>query len=182
MDARTTLTTGTDRRQEAMFDARAEVLRQLRKLVPDQDVGEVERHLPLRDEIELGTAGLGPLLAALAEDTGIVVEPHECPPRLTLDDLAQLLVEGRDRAHWRIDVTISADGPHQATDRARLTAGPDHLIGVGTATRHPADPDVADVADEVAAARAIADLSGQLLALADERISAWDDGAVPLAR
>jgi Rv2632c-like len=184
MDATTTGTTIAGHRaahpHDALFNARAEIARQLGRLMPHLDARRVDQDMPLRQALDLGLEGIAPLLAAIAEDTGIVVDAEDCPPGTTLDELAHLLVARRDHPHWRIDIAFSRESPTRLTARARLTAGLDHLVGSGVAAKNPADPNVADVAAEVAAARAVADLSQQLLVLADARIAEWDDRAAPL--
>jgi Domain of unknown function (DUF1876) len=46
---------------------------------------------------------------------------------------------------------------------ARLDAGAAELTGVGLARRSPEDPDVPQIGDELAVARALSELSHQLL-------------------
>jgi hypothetical protein len=48
-----------------------------------------------------------------------------------------------------------------------------HFEGVGLARRSPADPSVPEVGEELAAARAFADLSHKLLETATERIETF---------
>lgn len=64
---------------------------------------------------------------------------------------------------WSVDIYIDeADGCTFA--EARLCSGYDtHLIGVGRAKLNPADRDVPEIGDELAAARALSDLGQQLL-------------------
>ena len=63
---------------------------------------------------------------------------------------------------WNVAIEIDEkDGRTRAT--ARLDAGATELTGVGLARRSPADPDVPQIGDELAAARALSELSHQLL-------------------
>lgn len=72
----------------------------------------------------------------------------------------------------RWTVTIDID-EHQGRTRAtaRLhTRGTDHLTGVGLARLNPEDRDVPEIGDELAAARALSELSHRLLDAAAEDI------------
>ncbi|MGA5054554.1 DUF1876 domain-containing protein [Streptomyces cellulosae] len=60
------------------------------------------------------------------------------------------------------------DGTTKA--RAALDTGSTTLTGHGAAHRNPADPDVPEIGDELAAGRALRDLGGQLLALAERDV------------
>jgi hypothetical protein len=64
--------------------------------------------------------------------------------------------------HWSISIDIDE---HEGRTRAiaRLeTEKPDHLTGVGLARLNPADPDVPMIGDELAVARALAELTHRL--------------------
>jgi hypothetical protein len=63
---------------------------------------------------------------------------------------------------WNITIEIDEqDGRTRAT--ARLDAGAAELTGVGTARLSPEDRDVPQIGDELAVARALSELSHQLL-------------------
>jgi uncharacterized protein DUF1876 len=63
---------------------------------------------------------------------------------------------------WNIAIEIDEhDGRTRAT--ARLDAGATELTGVGLARLSPEDHDVPQIGDELATARALAELSHQLL-------------------
>jgi hypothetical protein len=63
---------------------------------------------------------------------------------------------------WNIAIEIDEqDGRTRAT--ARLDAGSTELTGVGLARRSPEDPDVPQIGDELAVARALSELSHRLL-------------------
>lgn len=74
---------------------------------------------------------------------------------------------------WDVEIYLSEDanGPSAVTHaEARLSArAATDLRGHGHARRNPADADVPEIGDELAAARALSDLAHQLLrAAADE--------------
>ena len=63
---------------------------------------------------------------------------------------------------WNVAIEIDEqDGRTRAV--ARLDAGAAELTGVGMARRSPEDPDVPRIGDELAVARALSELSHQLL-------------------
>jgi hypothetical protein len=72
---------------------------------------------------------------------------------------------------WRVQLTVSHEGP-QTTAQAVLVAGwPDHLDAVGRSRRNPADAEVEVIGDEVAVARALHRLADRLLDCAEEDIT-----------
>ncbi|MFR9673003.1 DUF1876 domain-containing protein [Streptomyces sp. TR06-5] len=65
--------------------------------------------------------------------------------------------------HWNVDVAVTEDG-RETRCRARLSGREGTaMIGEGVARANPADENVAAIGDELAAARALSDLSHQLL-------------------
>ncbi|MGE5292974.1 MAG: dsRBD fold-containing protein [Micromonosporaceae bacterium] len=74
--------------------------------------------------------------------------------------------------HWSAELAIDEhDGETHA--EARLVMKEDHqLSGSGTARRNPADPDVTEIGEEIAVARALSDLAHKLLAAAATEIEA----------
>lgn len=54
--------------------------------------------------------------------------------------------------------------------RATIDTGTTVLTGHGTARRNPADPDVPEIGDELAAGRAMRDLGRQLLDIAERDV------------
>jgi hypothetical protein len=73
---------------------------------------------------------------------------------------------------WTVEVFINENGGHTYAE-ARLHTGEDtHLIGVGRAHVHPTDRNVPEIGDELAAARALSDLSHVLLVAAAGDIEA----------
>ena len=65
--------------------------------------------------------------------------------------------------HWTVDIIIDEhEGRTRAEARLR-TRDDTHLTGTGLAKRNPADPDVPEIGDELAAARALSRLAHELL-------------------
>jgi hypothetical protein len=69
---------------------------------------------------------------------------------------------------WTVEIVIDEDGDERLTEaKARLEApGRPPMAGVGGARRNPVDPEVPQIGDELAAARALSDLSHRLLEVA----------------
>jgi hypothetical protein len=64
------------------------------------------------------------------------------------------------------------EGEHTTTaDVSMTTPGGQEVTGHGTARRHPRDPDVPQVGDELAAARALSELAHRLLDTAAHDLS-----------
>ncbi len=63
---------------------------------------------------------------------------------------------------WTVEIVFTEDADRTRAD-AHLRAGPRLLHGWGRARRNPADPDVPAVGEELAAARALSDLTSQLV-------------------
>jgi hypothetical protein len=66
---------------------------------------------------------------------------------------------------WSVEIFIDEHADERQTHaEARLhTNDATRLVGKGTAHRHPDDPEVAEIGDELAVARALSDLAHQLL-------------------
>ncbi|MFC4113745.1 dsRBD fold-containing protein [Nonomuraea zeae] len=63
---------------------------------------------------------------------------------------------------WTVRIDLDEDGD-ETSARATLTAnGGAQVTGSGRARRNPADPAVAEIGDELAASRALADLAAKL--------------------
>ncbi|RVW04185.1 DUF1876 domain-containing protein [Rhodococcus xishaensis] len=67
-----------------------------------------------------------------------------------------------DAKQWTVDISIDED-ERQTRSTARLHAGDTTFVGVGLARRNPSDRNVPEIGDELATARALADLSHQLI-------------------
>jgi hypothetical protein len=64
---------------------------------------------------------------------------------------------------WTVDIYID-EHEGQTRAEARLhTSDATQLAGVGTARRNPADPEIPEIGDELAAARALSELAHNLL-------------------
>ena len=64
---------------------------------------------------------------------------------------------------WSVSLSIAeTDGQTRAEARL-VTSGGDQLAGQGQARRNPADREVARIGAQLAAARALSDLAGQLV-------------------
>ncbi|MGK5632472.1 DUF1876 domain-containing protein [Streptomyces sp. URMC 123] len=71
---------------------------------------------------------------------------------------------------WTVEVAITEEG-RDVRAEARLTGkAPDHLVGEGSARCNPADENVPAIGDELAAARALSDLTHQLVHTAAQDI------------
>ncbi len=70
---------------------------------------------------------------------------------------------------WPVEISLhEEDGKTRA--EARLTKDGADMIGHGLARRNPDDPDVTQIGEEIAAARALSDLAHQLLSAAAGQI------------
>lgn len=83
---------------------------------------------------------------------------------------------------WHVDLMIG-EREGQTHAEARLhTSDTDTMTGHGTARLNPADRDVPEIGDELAAARALSDLAHRLLHAAAEDIEAITHERVHLHR
>ncbi|MCM2389327.1 DUF1876 domain-containing protein [Streptomyces albipurpureus] len=76
---------------------------------------------------------------------------------------------------WKVNLTLS-EGEGTTKARAVLDTGSGRLTGRGAARRSPTDADIPEIGDELAAARAMRDLSGQLMRAADRDLEAMGAG------
>ena len=74
---------------------------------------------------------------------------------------------------WTVNVVLTEEGDLTRAD-AILEGSADQLRGFGRAKRAPQDPNVPVIGDELAAARALSDLSHKLLDTAADRIEAFE--------
>ncbi|HME47343.1 DUF1876 domain-containing protein [Mycobacterium sp.] len=84
---------------------------------------------------------------------------------------------GNDIKQWTVDVWID-EHPRRTRAKARLHWRGRDLVGVGIAWLNPADRNIADIGDELAVARALANLSNQLFAATASDIEAVADEPV----
>jgi hypothetical protein len=80
---------------------------------------------------------------------------------------------------WHVDVAFSEDEDRTRAD-ALLEFGGQRFHGWGQAKRSPGDPNVPVIGEELAAARALSELSHQLLHAAAERIEVAEGRPVSL--
>ena len=71
---------------------------------------------------------------------------------------------------WRVQVTLSHEGPETTAQAMLVTGTPEHLGAVGHAIRNPQDDAVPVIGEEVAVARALRRLADRLLDTAEEQI------------
>jgi hypothetical protein len=74
---------------------------------------------------------------------------------------------------WRVDVAFTEEGDRTRAD-AVLELASQRFHGFGLAKRAPDDPSVPVIGQDLAAARALSDVSHQLLQAAVERIEAHE--------
>ena len=79
--------------------------------------------------------------------------------------------------HWHINVSLTEDADHTRAD-AILELASRKFHGFGQAKRAPWDPSVPVIREELAAARALSDLSHQLLEAAAARIGSFEQHPV----
>ncbi len=82
---------------------------------------------------------------------------------------------GRDAAGppalvWKVQVTVTREGPETTAHAVLAPGDPDRLGAVGHARRNPEDGEVPVIGDEVAVARALRHLADRLIDAAEEQI------------
>ncbi len=80
---------------------------------------------------------------------------------------------------WTIEIIFTEDDDRTRAD-VRLRAGERELVSWGRARRNPADPDVPAIGEELAAARALADLTHRLMHEAADAIERYEGHPVEL--
>ena len=68
---------------------------------------------------------------------------------------------------WQVDINLYEDGDTTTAEAVLHTPAPRALKSRGTAHRHPADPDVPEIGDEIAAAHALRRLASHLMEVAE---------------
>jgi len=71
---------------------------------------------------------------------------------------------------WRVQVTVTREGPETTAHAVLAPGDPDRLGAVGHARRNPEDGEVPVIGDEVAVARALRHLADRLIDTAEEQI------------
>jgi hypothetical protein len=99
-------------------------------------------------------------------------EPHDEPGPKPPDQAAN------DRV-WTVEIVFTEDEDRTRAD-ARMHAAQHRWHGWGRARRNPIDPDVPAVGEELAGARALADLSHQLVEAAAHGVEAFEGHPVRL--
>lgn len=82
---------------------------------------------------------------------------------------------------WSVEVFLTED-PESTRADAVLEVGERKFQGYGLARRNPVDPDVPRIGEELATARALSDLSHQLLHAAASAIEAFEGQPVKVGR
>jgi hypothetical protein len=80
---------------------------------------------------------------------------------------------------WRVEIAFTEEGDRTRAD-ATLELAAQRFHGVGRAKRAPTDPNVPVIGEELAAARALSDLSHHLVDAAAERIEGFEGHPVEL--
>jgi hypothetical protein len=81
--------------------------------------------------------------------------------------------DGTPHAGWTIHVSFTENDERTRAD-ARLEVGQEEWHGWGRARRNPIDPDIPAIGKELAAARALSDISHQLVDAAARRIEVFE--------
>ncbi|MGD0983478.1 MAG: DUF1876 domain-containing protein [Acidimicrobiales bacterium] len=82
---------------------------------------------------------------------------------------------------WTVEIVFTEDDTTTQAS-ARLRGGPHDLTGWGRARRKPIDPDVPAIGEELAASRALSEISHDLLHRAANAIEAFEGKPVDLSR
>ena len=72
---------------------------------------------------------------------------------------------------WSVELYISEDGTDTLARAVLSTGGEKKTVGYGRARRNPADREVPEIGEELAAGRALADLADRLRGVASEDIA-----------
>ena len=80
---------------------------------------------------------------------------------------------------WRIEIAFTEEGDRTRAD-AVLELSNQRFHGFGQAKRAPEDPNIPVIGEDLAAARALSDLSHQLVHAAADRIEAFEGHPVKL--
>lgn len=83
---------------------------------------------------------------------------------------------------WSVQVNLFDHDDATSAEAVLTTLAGNRLHGRGHSRRNPTDPDVPEIGEEVAAARALRDLADRLLATASDDISGLEQHEVHLRR
>ena len=68
--------------------------------------------------------------------------------------------------HWSVELTIREQDRLTVADARLSMNNSTHVFGHGSARRNPSDPDVTEIGEQIAVARALSDLAHMLLGIA----------------
>jgi Domain of unknown function (DUF1876) len=71
---------------------------------------------------------------------------------------------------WPVDISLDEEDRETRAEARLRKDGGSGIVGHGLARRNPADPEVTQIGEEIAAARALSDLAHQLLSEAAGQI------------
>jgi hypothetical protein len=91
-----------------------------------------------------------------------------------------MMAMGKPRV-WTVEIVFTEDEDRTQAD-AEMRAGTRTLHGRGRARRNPVDPNVPAIGEELATARALSDLTDQLVHLAAQTIEGFEGHPVSLHR
>jgi hypothetical protein len=83
---------------------------------------------------------------------------------------------------WTVDVFVGEDDGFTYAEAALQDDIGNQILGTGRARLNPADPDVPEIGDEIAVARALVDLGHRLLATASADLATVTHEPVLLTR
>jgi Rv2632c-like len=73
---------------------------------------------------------------------------------------------------WSVRLSIGEQDGETRAEARLVMEDDDHLVGRGTARRNPADPNVTEIGEHIALARALSDLAHRLLSAAAGEVEA----------
>ena len=88
----------------------------------------------------------------------------------------------RGLRRWTVEVYVGEDEGRTYAEAALQDDIGNHVLGKGGARLNPADPDVPEIGDEIAVARALVDLGHRLLTTAAADLRSVTHEAVTLTR
>jgi hypothetical protein len=73
---------------------------------------------------------------------------------------------------WSIELSIGKDDDETQAEARLVMKGGDHLFGHGKARHNPADPNITEIGEQIALARALSELAHNLLNTAAAELEA----------
>lgn len=134
---------------------------------------------PVRDGevIEVRNPDGSPPYRVLWSDgrTGLVFPGPDAVMHHVGDEAAKAIEQGaaapQHVKQWHVDISLIESGDDTSATAVLFSESPEKVSARGTSHRSPEDKPVAEIGDEVAVARALHDLGGQLLAVASADIT-----------